>query len=73
MSIKEGTTYLLIEKYFGLVYDYVGKAYLSEGYWNPKKKIGGNNAHFRNNLATIIIIILKCCKMQDNVWPFFPN
>ena len=24
------------------VYDYTGKADLSKGYWNPRKKIGGN-------------------------------
>ena len=30
------TRYLLLQKYFCTVYDYVGKADLSKGYWNVK-------------------------------------
>ena len=31
---------LLMQKYFCAVYDYAGKADLSKGYWNPKRKLG---------------------------------
>ena len=30
----------IIPKYFCAVYDYAGKADLSKGYWNPKRKLG---------------------------------
>ena len=36
---------LLIQKYFCAVYGYAGKADLSKGYWNPKRKLGAT-AHF---------------------------
>ena len=29
-----------MKKYFCAVYDYAGKADLSNGYWNPKRKLG---------------------------------
>ena len=29
-----------MKKYFCVVYDHVGKADLSKGYWNPKRKLG---------------------------------
>ena len=51
-------------------YDYVGKADLGKGYWNPKKKIGGNLAFIRDNSAAII---LKSSNIQSKVWRFFPN
>ena len=35
----------IIQKYFCAVYDYAGKADLSKGYWNPKRKLGGT-IHF---------------------------
>ena len=50
---------LLIQKYFCAVYDYVGKADLSKGYWNPKRKLGVSNN-----------IFLKSTKIQSNVWHF---
>ena len=31
---------LLIQEYFGALHDYTGKADLSKGYWNPKRKLG---------------------------------
>ena len=40
---------LLIPKYFGADYDYAGKADLTKDYWNPKRKLGGNHAFFRDN------------------------
>ena len=30
-----------MQKYFCAVYVYEGKAELSKGYWNPKRKFGG--------------------------------
>ena len=32
-------------------YDYAGKADLSKGYWNPKRKIAGNQAFFEALLS----------------------
>ena len=40
---------LLIQKYFCVVDDYVEKADLSKGYQNPKRKLVGNHAFFRDN------------------------
>ena len=34
------TQAILIPKYFCVVNDYAGKAGLSKGYWNPKRKMG---------------------------------
>ena len=39
----------LIPKYFCAVFDYVGKADLSKGYWNPKRKLGVTIHIFRDN------------------------
>ena len=39
----------LIQQYLCAVYDYVEKVDLSKGYQNPKRKIGGNHAFFRDN------------------------
>ena len=33
--------YLLVKRYFCAVYDYAGKADLSNDRWNPKRKLGG--------------------------------
>ena len=41
-----------------------------QGLLKSKKKIGGNHAFFRDNLATIF---LKSAKIQSNVWHFFPK
>ena len=35
-----------MQQYFCTAYDYVEKADLSKGYQNPKRKLGGNRAHF---------------------------
>ena len=32
--------HLLMQKYFCTVYDYVGKAELNMGYWDPERKLG---------------------------------
>ena len=38
----------IIQEYFLSGFcDYMGKADLSKGYWNPKKKIGGNSCIFQ--------------------------
>ena len=37
-KMKDGS--VLIQKYFGTVYDYAGKADLNMGYWNPERKLG---------------------------------
>ena len=39
---------LQIQRYFCAVWDYAGKADLSKGYWNPKRKLN-NHAFFRDN------------------------
>ena len=38
------------QKYFCAVYDYMGKVDLSKGYWNPERKLGGNQAFFQSSL-----------------------
>ena len=34
--------------FFGAVYYYAGKTDVSKGYWNPKRKLSGNHAYFRD-------------------------
>ena len=69
-------TVSLIPKYFCAVYDCAGKADLSKGYWNPKRKLGVTT-HFLEiiifNIIFRIIIILKSSKIQSNVWRSFQN
>ena len=45
--VKDGA--YCLPKYFCAVYDYVGKADLRKGYENPKRKLGGDHAFFRDN------------------------
>jgi len=35
--------------FFFAVYDYVRKANLSKGCWNPNRRLGGNHIFFRDN------------------------
>ena len=39
------------QQHFWAAYDYVEKEDLSKGYQNPKRKLGGNHAFFRDNWA----------------------
>ena len=54
--------YLLILSSFCAFCDYAGKADLSKGYWNPKRKLGVTK-HFSEKGT----IILKLFKIESNV------
>jgi len=41
IQVSQGI-FLLLQRYFYVVYDYVEKADLSKGYQSPKRKVGGN-------------------------------
>ena len=45
--------------------DYARIADLTKGYWNPKKKIAGNHAFFRDIEANII---RKPCESNIIIW-----
>jgi len=42
---------LLIQQYFGAVYDFVEKADDSKGYQNPKRKLGETTYFFRDTVC----------------------
>ena len=55
-----------------MVHNYVSKADLSKGYWNPKRQLGVTKHFLRDNEA--IIIRNTESKIKSNVWRFFfPN
>ena len=52
--------------YFCAAYDYAGKADLSKGYSNPKRKLGGTTHFFlRDNEALIILKTVKYKAVYD--------
>ena len=60
--------YLLIPKYFLTFYDYVRKADLSKGYWNPKRKLG-----VATHLSCDQRKLSNNFSKKRQVWDFFLN
>ena len=51
---------VLIQKYFCMVYDYLGNTNLSKGYWNPKRKLG-ITIHFSEILDSFLTNSSSLC------------
>ena len=57
-----------VQRYFCSVYDYVGKADVSKGYWNPKRKTGGTNEiTVRSYREFYRILYFYCKNFTENV------
>ena len=57
---------------FCAVYNYAGKADLSKGYWNPKRKLEVTTHFFRDNQAALILK-RKALKYISIGMAFFPK